>query len=83
MEEDESGRLADARTGGDALNRVTPAQGGFASEEQRAERGMKLEILNLNRNAVKIAGGRPEVRGRRERETGFLPEKRQATCRSL
>jgi hypothetical protein len=43
MEEDKSGRLADARTGGNALNRVTPAQGGFASEEQRAERGMKLE----------------------------------------
>ena len=36
MEEDKSGRLGDARTGGDALNRVTPAQGGFASEEQRA-----------------------------------------------
>jgi hypothetical protein len=45
MEEDKSGRLGDARTGGDALNRVTPAQGGFASEEQRAERGMKLEKL--------------------------------------
>jgi len=33
MREDGSTRLADARTGGDALSRVTPAQGGFVTEE--------------------------------------------------
>jgi glycosyltransferase involved in cell wall biosynthesis len=33
MGEDRSTRLADARTGGDALCRVTPAQGGFVTEE--------------------------------------------------
>ncbi len=39
MEEDKSGRLADARTRGDALSRVTPAQSGIVSEEQRSEGG--------------------------------------------
>jgi glycosyltransferase involved in cell wall biosynthesis len=39
MEEDKSGQLADARTRGDALSRVTPAQGGIVSEEQRSEGG--------------------------------------------
>ncbi len=48
MEEDRSGRLADARTGGDALSRVTPAQGGFVAEELRAEgEGMMVEVVGF------------------------------------
>jgi glycosyltransferase involved in cell wall biosynthesis len=39
IEEDRSARLADARTGGDALSRETPAQGGFVQEELRADEG--------------------------------------------
>jgi glycosyltransferase involved in cell wall biosynthesis len=42
IEEDRSARLADARTGGDALSRETPAQGGFALEEQRHREGGKV-----------------------------------------
>jgi glycosyltransferase involved in cell wall biosynthesis len=48
MGEDRSGRLADARTGGDALKRVTPAQGGFAAEELRAEgEGVMIEVVGF------------------------------------
>jgi len=48
MGEGKSGRLADARTGGDALSRVTPAQGGFVPEELRAEgEGMMIVVVGF------------------------------------
>ncbi len=48
MGEGKSGRLADARTGGDALSRVTPAQGGYVPEELRAEgEGTMIELVGF------------------------------------
>ncbi len=47
IEEDRSGRLEDARSG-DALSRVTPAQGGFVPEELRAEgEGAMIELVGF------------------------------------
>jgi glycosyltransferase involved in cell wall biosynthesis len=48
MGEDKSARLADARTGGDALSRVTPAHGGFVPEELRAKgEGAMIELAGF------------------------------------